>query len=155
MKELFRFLAIGLIAAVAVGVAAPVFAQAGGAPAAPSLYKRLGGYDALAAVTDEFIGRLVTDKSLGRFFTGASSNSKARIRQLVVDQLCNLTGGPCLYIGRDMKTSHAGLAITEADWTDSVNHLVATLDKFKVPEKEKAEVLAAVSSLKKDIVEKP
>lgn len=155
MKELSRFLAIGLFTAVAAGAAAPVHAQAGAAPAGPSLYKRLGGYDALAAVTDDFLGRLIADKSLGRFFTGASNASKAHIRQLVVDQLCNATGGPCLYIGRDMKTAHAGLAITEADWTASVNALVATLDKFKVPEKEKGEVLAAISSLKKDIVERP
>jgi hemoglobin len=155
MKRISRFLAAGLLAALATGTASSVLAQAGAAPAAPSLYKRLGGYDALAAVTDEFIGRLATDKSLGRFFVGASANSQARIRQLVVDQLCNATGGPCLYIGRDMKTSHAGLGITEADWTASVNHLVATLDKFKVPAKEKGEVLAAISSLKKDIVEKP
>ena len=155
MTKLTRFLAALLLGAVAAGAAAPVRAQTGSAPASPSLYKRLGGYDALAAVTDDFLGRLIADKSLGRFFTGASANSQARIRQLVVDQLCNATGGPCLYIGRDMKTSHAGLAITEADWTASVNHLVATLDKFKVPAKEKGEVLAAISSLKKDIVEKP
>jgi hemoglobin len=155
MKKISRFLAVGLFAAVAAGAAAPVFAQAGAAPAGPSLYKRLGGYDALAAVTDDFLGRLIADKSLGRFFTGASTASKAHIRQLVVDQLCNATGGPCVYIGRDMKTAHAGLMITETDWTASVNALVATLDKFKVPEKEKGEVLAAISSLKKDIVEKP
>ncbi len=119
----------------------------------PSLYKRLGGYDALAAVTDDFIGRLATDKSLSRFFVGHSKDSIGRIRQLIVDQLCAVTGGPCVYIGRDMKTSHAGLAITEADWSATVGHLVATLDKFKVPEKEKNEVLGAISSLKKDIVE--
>ena len=81
-----------------------------------SLYTRLGGYDALAAVTDEFIGRLATDKTVGRFFVGASDNSKMRIRQLVVDQLCAATGGPCVYIGRDMKTAHKGLGITEEDW---------------------------------------
>lgn len=120
-----------------------------------SLYKRLGGYDALAAVTDEFIGRLATDKTLSRFFVGASDNSKTRIRQLVVDQLCAATGGPCVYIGRDMKTSHKGLGITEEDWNIAVKHLVATLIKFKVPEKEQKEVAAAISGLKTDIVEKP
>lgn len=119
----------------------------------PSLYKRLGGYDALAAVTDDFIGRMTTDKSLSRFFAGHSKDSLGRIRQLVVDQLCAATGGPCIYIGRDMKTSHEGMGITEADWNTAVGHLVATLDKFKVPEKEKSEVLGAVSSFKKDIVE--
>ena len=120
-----------------------------------SLYKRLGGYDALAAVTDVFIGRLVNDKKLGRFFTGASDNSKMRIRQLVVDQLCAATGGPCVYIGRDMKASHKGLGITEEDWNIAVKHLVATMTKFKVPEKEQKEVAAALTTLKADIVEKP
>src|SRR6266851_7683755 len=99
----------------------------------PSLYKRVGGYDALAAVTDDFIGRMATDKALSRFFVGHSKDSLGRIRQLVVDQLCAATGGPCVYIGRDMKTSHAGLGITERDWDGSVKHLVGTLDKFAVP----------------------
>jgi len=120
-----------------------------------SLYKRLGGYDALAAVTDDFITRLATDPKVGRFFVGASADTKKKIRQLVVDQLCAATGGPCLYIGRDMKTAHKGLGITEEDWNISVGHLVATLNKFKVPEKEQKEVAAALSTLKADIVEKP
>ncbi len=121
---------------------------------ADSLYKRLGGYDAIAAVTDDFLGRLIGDPSMSKFFTGHSADSKQRIRQHVVDFLCAATGGPCVYKGRDMKTSPAGLGITEADWTAGVKHLVATLDKFKVPAKEKDEVLAAASGLKKDIVEK-
>lgn len=124
-------------------------------PASETLYKRLGGYDALAAVTDDFLGRLLKDPSLGRFFLGHSDDSKQRIRQLIVDQLCAVTGGPCVYIGRDTKTSHRGLGITEADWTATVNHLVATLDKFKVPQREKDEVLALLTTLKPDIVEKP
>lgn len=117
-----------------------------------TLYKRLGGYDALAAVTDDFIGRLAADKQLGKVFVGHSSDSLARIRQLIVDQLCNATGGPCVYIGRSMKVAHAGLGITNADWDVAVKHLVATLDKFKVPQKEKDEMLAAVSTMKADIV---
>jgi hemoglobin len=133
----------------AVFLAASLFAQT----STPSLYKRLGGYDALAAVTDDFIGRLATDKQLSRFFVGHSEDSLHRIRQLIVDQLCAATGGPCYYIGRDMKTAHKGMGITESDWNITVNHLIATLDKFKVPEKEKNEVLGAISSFKKDIVE--
>jgi len=119
----------------------------------PSLYKRLGGYDAIAAVTDDFIGRMATDKGLQKFFAGHSKDSLGRIRQLVVDQLCAATGGPCVYIGRDMKSSHQGMGISEADWNTAAGHLVATLDKFKVPEKEKAEVLAAITGLKNDIVD--
>jgi len=119
----------------------------------PSLYKRLGGYDALAAATDEFIGRMAADPQLAKFFAGHSKDSLARIRQLVVDQLCAATGGPCVYIGRDMKSSHQGMGISEADWNKAVGHLVATLDKFKVPEQEKTEFLALASTLKADIVD--
>src|SRR5689334_4621679 len=124
------------------------------APQQKSLYERVGGYDALAAVVDDFIVRLVTDKQFEKFFAGASNDSKKRIRQHILDQFCAATGGPCVYTGRDMKTSHAGLGITEADWNAAAKHLVASLDKFKVPEKEKGEVLAFVTTLKKDIVEK-
>ena len=124
------------------------------APKSPSLYARLGGYDAIAAVTDDFIGRLAADKQVSRFFVGHSQDSLMKIRQHVVEFLCNATGGPCVYMGRDMKTSHKGMGITESDWDLSVKALVATLDKFKVPEKEKGEVLAAVGPLKAQIVEK-
>ena len=124
------------------------------APKTPSLYTRLGGYDAIAAVTDDFIGRLAADKQLSRFFAGHSQDSLMKIRQHVVEFLCNATGGPCVYMGRDMKTAHKGMGITESDWDLTVKALVATLDKFKVPEKEKGEVLAAVGPLKAQIVEK-
>jgi hemoglobin len=117
-----------------------------------TLYKRLGGYDAIAAVTDDFLGGLATDLQQGRFFKGLSTDSQKRVRQHVVGFLCVATGGPCVYTGRDMKTAHTGLNITEEDWNSSVRVLIATLDKFKVPEKEKNEVLAAVSGLKPDIV---
>ncbi len=136
------------------GCASNTSAQSPAASSTPTLYKRLGGYDAIAAVSDDFIGRLGADKQLGRFLVGLSTDSQKRLRQLVVDQLCEATGGPCIYIGRSMKTSHAGLGITESDWDLTVKHLVASLDKFKVPEKEKNELLAIASSLKPDIVQK-
>ncbi len=119
-----------------------------------SLYERLGGYNAIAAVVDDFMARQVADPQLGRFFTGHSTDSKKRIRQLIVDQICEATGGPCIYTGRDTKTTHAGLGITESDWQVGVKLLTATLDKFNVPQKEKEDMFAAVSGLKKDIVEK-
>ncbi len=117
-----------------------------------SLYERLGGYNAIAAVVDDFIGRMVPDNQLGRYFVGHGTDSRKRLRQLIVEMMCNATGGPCNYTGRDMKTAHTGLKINESDWQVGVNHLTATLDKFKVPQKEKSEVFAAVSGLKKDIV---
>jgi hemoglobin len=119
-----------------------------------SLYERLGGYNAVAAVVDDFVGRLVADKQFERFFAGHSADSKKRIRQHIVDQFCAAAGGPCIYTGRTMKDSHVGLNISEADWEAAAKHLVATLDKFKVPDPEKQELLAFVTSLKADIVEK-
>lgn len=119
-----------------------------------SLYDRLGGYNAVAAVVDDFIGRLVGDKRFERFFTGHSKDSLKRIRMHIIDQLCEATGGPCNYTGRTMKASHEGLNISEEDWKVAVDHLVATLDKFKVGKREKDELLGAVSKFKGDIVEK-
>ena len=144
---------ISIVFAFVLIMTASVFSQS--MQKQPTLYQRLGGYDALAAVSDDFIGRLATGKLLSRFVVGLSNDSKMKLRQHLVDFLCNATGGPCIYIGRDMKTAHTGLGITEADWKEGVDALVATLDKFKVPDKEKGEVLAAVGGLKKDIVEKP
>lgn len=143
-----------LLLLLMAGLSEAVSARTGPPQAKDSLYKRLGGYDALAAVTDDFIGRLASDKQLEKFFIGLSNDSKGRVRQLVVDQLCAATGGPCIYLGRDMKTAHKGLGITESDWDVAVKHLLATLDKFKVPPQEKNEVVTALSGLKKDIVEK-
>jgi hemoglobin len=120
-----------------------------------SLYERLGGYDGISKVVDDFIGRLVADKQFEKFFIGQSTDSRKKIRQHIVDQFCSATGGPCLYNGRDMKTTHGGLGITEAEWNGAAKHLVASLDKFKVDEKSKGEVVAFVTTLKKDIVEKP
>ena len=145
---------LGSLLAIALLVAAMGSAHTVTAQGKDTLYQRLGGYDALAKVTDEFIKGLATDPKIGRFFIGASDNSKARIRQLVLDQLCAATGGPCVYIGRDMKTVHKGLGITEEDWDISVKILMNVFDKFKVKERERKDVVAALSGLKADIVEK-
>ena len=155
----FRSLYLALILGFAPASAVFTFAAPPPAPPAQmaaqdSLYKRLGGYDALAAVTDDFIGRLATDPKLGRFFVGLSTDSKIRVRQHVVDFLCVATGGPCKYTGRDMTTAHTGLGITEEDWTISVKALGATLDKFRVPAREQGEVISAIAGLKSQIVGK-
>jgi hemoglobin len=149
-KRFQRATVIGLVLSLLLTMSATAIA----APQQKSLYERVGGYDALAAVVDDFIVRLVTDKQFEKFFAGASNDSKKRIRQHILDQFCAATGGPCVYTGRDMKTAHAGLGITNAEWDAAAKHLAASLDKFKVPEKEKGEILAFVTGLKKDIVEK-
>ena len=149
-KRFQRAAVIGLVLSLLLTMSATAMA----ATQQKSLYERVGGYDALAAVVDDFIVRLVTDKQFEKFFAGASNDSKKRIRQHILDQFCAATGGPCVYMGREMKTAHAGLGITNAEWDAAAKHLAASLDKFKVPEKEKGELLAFVTSLKKDIVEK-
>jgi hemoglobin len=150
-KPLLASLAL-LLALAWGGAALGIPAQDGGAQ--KSLYARLGGYDAIAAVVDDFVGRLVGDKQFERFFSGHSTDSKKRIRQHILDQLCAGAGGPCIYTGRTMKASHEGLRISDADWDASAKHLVASLDKFKVPEREKKELLDFIDTQKADIVEK-
>ena len=95
----------------------------------------------------------VDTTALARFLVGLSDNSKGHLRQLFVDQVCQATGGPCIYIGRDMKTSHKGMRITEEDWAALMLHLNATLDHFQVPAAEKDAVVGFVQSTKGDVVE--
>ena len=143
MKKISRFM-LPLILLVAITTKSN---------AQESLYKRLGGYDALAAVTDDFLGRLASNKDMARFFIGASDDTKTKIRQHILDFLCNKTGGPCAYTGRTMKDAHKGLKISENDWTIAAGLLAETLKKFNLPKKETDEVLALVTTLKADIVE--
>ncbi len=125
------------------------------AMAEKTLYERLGGYDGISAVVDDFLGRLGKDPMFDRFGQGRGMDSKHRAKQLIKDQLCSLTGGPCDYIGRDMAPTHQGLEITQKEWDASVEHLKASLAQFKVGEKEQKELLAVVDKLKTDIIEKP
>jgi hemoglobin len=120
----------------------------------PSLYQRLGGYDSIASIAYDYFGRLRSDPQFSRFTGGRSQDSLKRARQLLVDQLCSLTGGPCVYIGRDMKTAHGGLGITDSDWEANMKHLAAVLKEHKVAQKEKEELLAIVAAYRRDIVEK-
>jgi hemoglobin len=120
--------------------------------AAQSLYKRLGGYDALAAVADDFIPRMVKDPQLGKYFAGHSTDSMKHIRQMIVDQLCQATGGPCIYLGRSMKAAHAGMGISDSDWDIAVDHLIETMIQLKVPGKERDDVIGVIGTLKSDIV---
>ena len=119
-----------------------------------SLYERLGGYEAISAVANDFAEKLFIDPEVGSFFKGMGTDTRKSFIQKNINLLCNVTGGPCKVISRDAKTVHAGLGITEAEFNIVENHLVDTLDKFKVPAKEKQEVLAIIATLKPDIVER-
>ena len=119
-----------------------------------TLYARLGGYDAIAAVADDLLPRLMSDPQLGRFWANRAADGIRREKQLLIDFLCASAGGPLYYTGRAMATSHKGMGISAGDWEIFLGHLRATLDKFKVPDGERGDVLAFVESTRADIVEK-
>jgi len=121
-----------------------------------SLYDRLGGKKAITAVVDEFVGRVAADNRINGFFKQTASDPKrlAKFKMNLVDQICQASGGPCKYKGKDMKTAHQGMGIGEADFNALVEDLVGALDKFKVGATEKNELLGALGPMKKDIVEK-
>jgi hemoglobin len=120
---------------------------------ATSLYQRMGGYDVIAAVIDDLFAILHGDPGFARFFGGRSADSAIRSRQLLVDQMCALSGGPCHYIGRDMKTSHLGLGITNAEWEKNTKASDAALAKNGVGQAERAAFLALFERYRDDIVE--
>jgi hemoglobin len=121
-----------------------------------TLYERLGGKKSITAVVDAFVGYVASDARINSFFKADVADPKrlAKFKKNLVDQICQGTGGPCVYKGKDMKTAHAGMGITSADFTALVEDLVAALDKFHVPEKEKNELLGILGPMKSDIVTK-
>lgn len=122
-------------------------------PTRKTLYERLGGYDAIAAVADDLLPRLMGDEQLGRFWQHRGEDGLRREKQLLIDFLCASAGGPLYYTGRDMALSHRGMRISETDWQVFMGHVNATLAKFELPEGEKSEVNQFIESTKADIVE--
>ena len=120
----------------------------------PSLYERLGGYDAIAAFVDDLLPRLLNDGRLGVYWKGKCTDSLRKDRQLIVDFLCSAFGGPVQYLGRDMKTSHDGLHITDEEWDLFVGYVVVTLKNLGVAGREYDDVMAATLGLKSDVVER-
>jgi hemoglobin len=115
-----------------------------------SLYDRLGGLPAIEAVVAQFIANVVADDRINGFF---ASTDAARLQTLLVEQVCQASGGPCTYTGRDMKATHAGMGIKDAEFDALVENLIAALDQFNVPQREKDELLALLGPMRGDIVE--
>jgi hemoglobin len=120
----------------------------------PTLYTRLGGDAAIAAVTDQFITNVLADPTIADNFaaTGADSYRFQLFRERLIDQLCDATGGPYTYRGANMYDAHDGMNITDAEFTALVGALVAALDQFNVPATEKNELLAILGPMQSDIV---
>jgi hemoglobin len=128
-----------------------------GAMKEKSLYDRLGGKKAITAVVDEFVGRVAGDKRINAFFA-ATASDPARLKKFkgnMVDQICQASGGPCTYKGKDMKAAHVGMGVGGADFGALVEDLTGALDQFKVGQHEKDQLLGALGPMKADIVEKP
>jgi len=118
-----------------------------------TLYTRLGGYDAIVAVVNDLLPRLASDPALGRFWKHRGEDGVLREKQLLIDFLCASAGGPLYYTGRDMKTSHRGMRISEYDWRTFIGHVEATLGSFEVPAPERSAVLGFVNGLKGDVMD--
>lgn len=131
------------IAIIAVGCA-PMLAE-------KSLYERLGGKPAIQAVVDDFVANVAADARINRYFAGANI---ARLKAQLVDQICEAAGGPCRYTGQNMRDAHRGMGVSSAAFDALVEDLVKSLDKFKVPQKEKGELLSVLGPMKQDIVER-
>jgi hemoglobin len=124
------------------------------AVAETSLYKRLGGYDVIAAFTDQWLGRVLGDPALAPYFRGMSNDTKGKARQLIVDFIAASTGGPTIYTGRDMKTLHTGLGIRRAEYDAVVQYAQATLEALDVGQREQEDVLAWLAGLEGDTIER-
>jgi hemoglobin len=118
-----------------------------------SLYTRLGGYDAIAAVTNAVYPQMQSDDKMRRFWDHRGDDGIEREKQLLIDFVCAATGGPLLYTGRGMVPVHKGMQIDEDDWQRLIGYLTETLGSFDVSEQEGSELLALVESTKQEIVE--
>ncbi len=141
-----------MIRAVLMAVVAVSFAACASAPPEPTLYQRLGGREAIKGVVDDFVANMAADPRVNGRFKGLDAGGVAKLQTNIADQICDATGGPCAYLGRDMKAVHAGMGITDAEWNAAVEDLVKSLNKFKVGAKEQQELLAILGPMKKDIV---
>lgn len=123
--------------------------------AAKSLYERLGGKKAIVAVVDEFVANCAGDNRINSFFKDTASDKKrlASFKQKLVDQICQASGGPCKYTGKNMKDAHMGMGVKDEHFSALVEDLVKALDKFKVGATEKNELLGALGPMKGDIVQ--
>jgi hemoglobin len=114
-----------------------------------SLFERLGGQAAITAVVDDLTARIVADGRINQRF---ANTDVPHFKQALVEQLCEVSGGPCKYAGKDMRTAHAGMNIADDEFTFLVEDIKATLAKFKVPAREQEELLSALGGMKKDVV---
>ena len=118
----------------------------------PTLYKRLNGREGISLVVADFVTNMAGDARVNERFKALKPADVEKLKSNISDQICDATGGPCSYLGRDMKTTHKGMKITDAEWNATVENLTKALDKNKVGPKEKSELLGLLGPMKADIV---
>jgi hemoglobin len=148
-----KLMVVAIAAAVVMGCLSIASAQ-GMDKKTKSLFTRLGGKKAITAVVEEFVNNCATDTRINKFFadTAKDKNRLAKFKGNLVDQICQASGGPCKYKGKDMKTAHKGMGVSSDDFGALVENLVKALDKFNVGATEKNELLGALGPMKGDIV---
>ncbi|SMF24690.1 group I truncated hemoglobin [Pseudogulbenkiania subflava] len=159
MKNMSRMalLAVALTLSVSVVPAASAQQppQQSPQPSQTSLYDRLGGLKGITVVVDDFIDRLVRNRTLNKnpaISAGRKSSPAPYLKFQVSQLVCEVSGGPCKYTGKTMKESHAHLNISEQEWDVMAMEFKRTLNKFKVPEAEQKELFDIVGKTKGDIV---
>jgi len=139
-----------ILVVAALAISPSSCARTAATPSGKSLYVRLGGATKIASVVEEFLTNVAADRRInGRFATA----DLAKLRGHLIDQLCMITGGPCVYTGRDMQSAHAGMHITRGEFNALMEDLVAALDRLKVSPQEKGQLLGLIDAMKRDIIE--
>jgi hemoglobin len=153
MSRFLPFLGFLTLASSLVACAPSTPPPAAAAPVVDptSLYARLGQKPAITAVVDDFVANVAADKRINHYFAHADIPG---LKAKLVDQICQASGGPCVYTGRSMKDAHLGMGIRTRDFNALVADLKKSLNKFNVPAKEQGELLGALGPMKKDIVER-
>ena len=156
LRQAFALIAVTALVACAKKEDAALTDSSGSATATRTLYDRLGGTTAIATVVDGFVANVAGDARINKFFTRVASDSAAmrEFKQKLVDQICQGTGGPCTYTGKDMKTAHQGMGLTNADFDALVEDLVKALDAAGVAQADKDELLGVLGPMRTDIVTK-
>lgn len=120
-----------------------------------SLYDQLGGAVGITAVIDGLAANLIADDRISGFFTSLPTPRLVRLKELLIEQVANASGGPVQYTGRDMRTAHAGLNISVDDFNALVEDLVKSLNSNNVPAAAQQSLLGALAPLQADIVDIP
>jgi hemoglobin len=115
-----------------------------------SLFDRLGGIDAITAVTESWVARVGGDDRANGKFVRTDID---RLKKEIIDQLCEATGGPCTYTGRSMRETHDGMKTTAGEFDVFMGHLDATLDELNIPKPDQDELVALIMPMRGDIVE--